>query len=837
MSSTDTIKLTIDEKAHSYAKIYASLLSDEFQRKRAYASIVALYSFINLLEKTPYELQKAMTLFRNPMLNEQYEISDLYVNNWHLDVRIVTGGEAVLLPKIHFDNNIAADFYIIIKVNSALTTAELVGIADSKTVKKEPFDYHYLSVNFNELINYDEFLNKIKDKKICNFTQEEHNLFRESYLGLMDNEIDKELKNKLLQHLFNCNECRTEFCCFTGFEMVSCNVSKYPDLLEDQTLSIIGAQNVDDKKYEGKEETIYIGEEKDNSEDSAENDKEAEEETVSDILDELFNDDNDFIADDTIQERPMGASVIEPLKEEDDSNELKIIEDNSREDLSLVENNPHEEMQIIYDEKQKTSDEKDFELVEEPETNILKDDIEILDTENNNFSDDISILSDDIEPINDEDDKIVEDNVQKVIVDYDEAGEPIYSYITNVNPKDAESIESEIEPIDDIDENTFDDYPDDNISEIQPADNIELLEDIPEENDNTLTDTTDKTQAISKPDNEKTDQIESDLNNNNPDISNDYDLEYKEIDDTDSSLQDIEEYNEDNQLNDDIEEEGDENPDNNEDDYEDEEEFEDEDDYEENYTKNPKRSSAKVALLVISLLIVLGLASGGTFFLLKNMKNNDNVAANQPTDNTLEIPTQQQTEDMFEQVEENNIEIPVANNMPTEAAPVQQENQQPAEPAPASGSIEVPPLTEQDLLKTQNTPTGDVNKVIVNAFSKGGAPVSLRGINWLCSAELFTDKTFKAYLQNLDNILKLNLRKNILNATEIPKNNSLSVKMAVDNNGILQKVAVADSSGSEQIDNIVLQSINETFEGEKSQILSDSAMKSDIYYLKVVIKL
>ncbi len=149
----------------------------------------------------------------------------------------------------------------------------------------------------------------------------------------------------------------------------------------------------------------------------------------------------------------------------------------------------------------------------------------------------------------------------------------------------------------------------------------------------------------------------------------------------------------------------------------------------------------------------------------------------------------------------------------------------------------MPPLTEQDLLKIQNTPTGDVNKVIVNAFSKGGSPVSLRGINWLCSAELFMDKTFKAYLQNLDNILKLNLRKNILNATEMPENNSLSIKMAVDNDGNLQKVVVSDSSGSEQIDNIVLQSINETFEGEKSQILSDSAMKSDMYYLKVVIKL
>ena len=61
--------------------------------------------------------------------------------------------------------------------------------------------------------------------------------------------------------------------------------------------------------------------------------------------------------------------------------------------------------------------------------------------------------------------------------------------------------------------------------------------------------------------------------------------------------------------------------------------------------------------------------------------------------------------------------------------------------------------------------------------------------------------------------------------------------MAVDNNGNLLKTVISDSSGSEQIDNIVLQSINETFQGEKSPILTDSPLKSDKYYLKVIIKL
>ena len=105
-------ELKIDERAYNYAKIYASLLNDEYQRKRSYASLVALYAFLNLLETTPYNIQKSMTLFRNPQVNEQYEVSDLYVNNWHLDVRVMTDGDAFLVPKVHYDNNIVPDFYL-----------------------------------------------------------------------------------------------------------------------------------------------------------------------------------------------------------------------------------------------------------------------------------------------------------------------------------------------------------------------------------------------------------------------------------------------------------------------------------------------------------------------------------------------------------------------------------------------------------------------------------------------------------------------------------------------------------------------------------------------------
>ena len=139
MSVMDTKILNVDDKAHSYAKVYASLINDELQRKRAYASIVALYSLIAELEKTNFDVQKSMTLFRNPVINGQYEIADVYVNNWHIDVRVVTEGNGFLVPKSHFDVDIVPDFYAVVRVDNSLKTAELLGFVDTAFLNKEPF--------------------------------------------------------------------------------------------------------------------------------------------------------------------------------------------------------------------------------------------------------------------------------------------------------------------------------------------------------------------------------------------------------------------------------------------------------------------------------------------------------------------------------------------------------------------------------------------------------------------------------------------------------------------------------------------------------------------------
>ena len=974
MTTTEYIKLKVEEKTHSYAKVYSSLLNDEFQRKRSYASLVALYSFVDLLEQSQHTVQKAMTLFKNPLLNEEFEISDFYVNAWHIDVRVVTGGNAVLVPKVHFDNDIVPDFYVVVKANPTLTNLELVGIVDTKNMEKESFDSKYEAIPFTSLIDYNSFLKKIEVEKTCEHDEGDHELFRSSYLALLDNNIDTETKNKVIRHLFKCTLCRTEFCCFTGFEMVCCNISKYPDVLEDHTLGFVGAQNAEDTKYEGKEETIYIGsdtntpdeikipnasnnvaEEKENHSNDNEDNQEL---SIDDILDEVAidtsviytgetaelifekdetegNEDLKAISDDLFLDEP-------PKSQESTSTEgdLQIITDDE-ENSSLEEDNIEiitdeetkiiesvENIELLTEETKKTLEDEDILIldddkveeleivdIEEDESPIIEETEkleEIVKTEEIEETEEIDekiektedkideiypsdeefIINDDEESLEIIEDEIIdeatmlsqEEPVQKVIVDYDENGEPIYSYINDIEKEKDSSEETDILLEDNDDDNNelkedddFLDYTDDEetVSEIEDISDKHTEEDDDEEYESVYADERDDINQ-----NNQVNDVQEDIEYNDDEPLEYYDEDeeveqepsiiddilYKNdnvIDDNKENIVQTVQYDGNNEedisraeqeenetINDETNEEEDDEDmiDYKDEDFNTEEDGEYEDyDLEDHLPDEQVKKSSSLLPVIISIVVLLGLIGGIFLFLSKNKETQEDPSFETFNENVIETAENQAVNDMFEE--------PIAPEQQSENLPVQQENQTQTETVVNNDAntdiqqeqtqqtepvenVSMPKLTESDLIKpVERKSNGDVNKTIVNAFAVNASPVSLRALNWFCASELFSDINFKNYLQTIDNSLKQNLKNNFMNLVENSPKDSVAAKFAIDNRGNLKKVIISESSGSEEIDNVVLQSINETFEREKSQILNDNELKQDMYYLKVVIKL
>lgn len=104
----------------------------------------------------------------------------------------------------------------------------------------------------------------------------------------------------------------------------------------------------------------------------------------------------------------------------------------------------------------------------------------------------------------------------------------------------------------------------------------------------------------------------------------------------------------------------------------------------------------------------------------------------------------------------------------------------------------------------------DMGKAVSDAFLSEPVNASVTKVAWEVPEDLAYNDSFRKYLQIAGKNLKLNLQNNLLLATEMAYSNKVIVDMKISKDGNLQDTSVSVSSGSKQIDKIVLQSVKDT---------------------------
>jgi hypothetical protein len=177
-----------------------------------------------------------------------------------------------------------------------------------------------------------------------------------------------------------------------------------------------------------------------------------------------------------------------------------------------------------------------------------------------------------------------------------------------------------------------------------------------------------------------------------------------------------------------------------------------------------KKSNSKV--IVAAAVLIAALAAGGAFMFLK--PKNDNMADLEPMPNRTET-VEQNTENILE----------------TNAPDVQK----PAEQKP------------QQVQEIKNNQTKPIAK---------GASMSVRKIVWDVPDTLSYSTNFQNYLRTAGKSIKLSLGADLLLADEYAYTNQVKVGMVLSKEGSIQESRIVSSSGSTQIDNIVLRSVKDT---------------------------
>ena len=88
--------------------------------------------------------------------------------------------------------------------------------------------------------------------------------------------------------------------------------------------------------------------------------------------------------------------------------------------------------------------------------------------------------------------------------------------------------------------------------------------------------------------------------------------------------------------------------------------------------------------------------------------------------------------------------------------------------------------------------------------------LSVRKIQWQIPNYLYYSSNINSYLQTAGKSIKLQLLSDLLLVNEYAYSNLVKVSLKLSNTGVLQNTAILTSSGSKQIDDIVLQSVKST---------------------------
>lgn len=183
--------------------------------------------------------------------------------------------------------------------------------------------------------------------------------------------------------------------------------------------------------------------------------------------------------------------------------------------------------------------------------------------------------------------------------------------------------------------------------------------------------------------------------------------------------------------------------------------------------------------------IFVSLAIGGIAIHNKNAAGSNKTAITEK----VEAPTQNAPEDMT-----MDLNAPATEQvMPT-------------------GPQEIPAEEAQPKAQQKAEVGRDMGKAVSDAFMSEPVNANITKVAWEVPEDLAYNDSFRKYLQMAGKNLKLNLQNDLLLATEMAYSNKVVVDIEIGGNGNVNASNVVVSSGSKQIDKIVLQSIKNTLQ-------------------------
>lgn len=229
MQNIDIIEID-DEQAYN-AKLLAAGMSTPQIRKRGMIDMLGISCAINYLHTKRVRIDTKRSVYKIPLLFEEFKITDIYHGNYRIDVITLYKEKTIKIPKIHVDLEILPHFYFIVQIGSKIKEAKMIGFIEAKNILKCSHDSKFYYPTLDLLFDLNKFSLLTKQSIPTKTLIGKHVDCMGLFLKFVDNDLSSVYKRQLIQHLMNCDSCRSRFIDMMEFERLADNIRFYPDII------------------------------------------------------------------------------------------------------------------------------------------------------------------------------------------------------------------------------------------------------------------------------------------------------------------------------------------------------------------------------------------------------------------------------------------------------------------------------------------------------------------------------------------------------------------------------------------------------------------------------
>ncbi|MBQ8476534.1 TonB C-terminal domain-containing protein, partial [bacterium] len=214
------------------AKLSASSMSNPQIRKRGMIDMLGINCAISYLQAKKMRIDTKRSVHKIPILFEEFKITDIYYGNYRIDVITLYKEKTIKIPKIHSDVDIMPNFYFIVQIGSKIKEAKMIGFIDSKSVLGCSCDSKYFYPTLDLIFDLKKFSMLTRRSIPSKTFLGKHADCMGLFLKFIDNDLSSIYKSQLIQHLMNCDSCRSRFIDAMEFEKLANNLRHYPNLVK-----------------------------------------------------------------------------------------------------------------------------------------------------------------------------------------------------------------------------------------------------------------------------------------------------------------------------------------------------------------------------------------------------------------------------------------------------------------------------------------------------------------------------------------------------------------------------------------------------------------------------